>query len=70
MQPTTPSGDPGTVLRTDPRSRHGDVDIRGDLVDELAGVLRLASAITAVNPELAEDQLRVVRRMLRREVLA
>lgn len=81
MEATTPAG-----LRTDPRddpakevtAQHGDVDLNGDLVDELtmrlvppsmrkmARTRRLAAAITAETPELARRQLAYIEGALER----
>jgi len=63
---TTPSGDTGTDLPNDPRSKYGDVDKNGDLVNEFDTVLRLRAAITAASPADEERQLQAVVRMLRR----
>jgi hypothetical protein len=72
VKASTPPGDPGTDLRNNPTDptdrygdvdRHGDVDINGDLVDELDQ--RLAAAITATTPELADEQLRRVKQVVR-----
>jgi hypothetical protein len=62
VQATTPAG----IRAFDsPNDRHGDIDRNGDLVDELAQRIRLASAITAATPQLAGNQLDAVQRLLR-----
>lgn len=64
---------PGGHVTRSPRSQHGDVDIHGDLVDELRPShslrlmdreRRLAAAITADSDELARAQLANVLRAL------
>lgn len=77
MQDTTPPGDSARDSRNDLRGRHGDVDRNGDLVDavrrevdrvklETAGrEERLVGAICAPSTDLAVDQLRAVKQLLR-----
>lgn len=66
MHPSTPSGDIGTDLRDNATARHGDVDLNGDLVDQVATVTRLRAAITGRDEAAEERQLAAVCRMLRR----
>lgn len=63
MHPSTPSPDSRGDSRNDLTGRHGDVDRNGDLVDELDE--RLRGAIVAASPELAEQQLRAVKTLVR-----
>lgn len=61
MEGSTPAGVPANDAVT---GRHGDVDVNGDLVDELARATRIRAAITAGTPEAAEAQYAAVRRLL------
>lgn len=63
MHASTPSGNYATNRSTDSQTKGGDVDQNGDLVDELDS--RLASAICAARPSLADDQLRAVKQLIR-----
>ncbi|HEY5057778.1 MAG TPA: hypothetical protein VII51_02060 [Gaiellaceae bacterium] len=70
--------DPATDLPAVPEGKHGDVDINGDLVDELTWLAgppamrraarerRLAAAITAGSPAEALAQIEAVQRLLGR----
>ena len=67
------NGPSGRVTSSRPEAQHGDVDINGDLVDELRPSRRLlererrlATCITAASPDLARAQLANVMRALDR----
>lgn len=70
MNASTPAANPAT---NSPRNTKGDVDLNGDVVDELDQLVtrevrlddRLRAAICAQTPELADDQLRAVKQLVR-----
>lgn len=70
MKASTPAGNPAT---DSPQCTKGDVDLNGDVVDELEQLAaqevrldhRLRGAICAQTAELADDQLRAVKQLVR-----